>query len=178
MTCSSGEIGGIGLIAVGAVVQHSMKDYMKLVDPTFSTPPIMCIVVGVLITIIAFFGCCGAIKENYCMTMTFAVIMGIILILELAAGILAYTLRGKVEKLLHDNSLKAIDNYNTTKFKDFQSAIDDIQMSGCKVKATAFFKDHIKIIGGVGIALAVIQVLGVIFACCLARTIKNEGEYA
>ena len=52
--------------------------------------------VGCLIFIVTFFGCCGAIKEHYCMTMTFSLLLGLIFILEIGAGIAAYVLRTEV----------------------------------------------------------------------------------
>lgn len=35
----------------------------------------MLIVIGAVIFIVAFFGCCGAIKENACMTLTVSIIV-------------------------------------------------------------------------------------------------------
>jgi CD63 antigen len=32
--------------------------------------PVLLIVVGVTVFVVAFFGCCGAVKENHCMIMT------------------------------------------------------------------------------------------------------------
>jgi len=34
----------------------------------------------------------------------------------------------------------------------------------------------VAVIGGVGIGLAFVQVVGIMFACCLARAIKKEYE--
>jgi hypothetical protein len=56
-----------------------------------------CIVLGVLILMIAAFGCCGAYKENYCCIMIFAVILIIIFICELAAGIAGFIYKDKVD---------------------------------------------------------------------------------
>ena len=63
------QLAAIGLIAVGAYVQVKLKDYFDLIEGSFSSAAALCIAVGVIIFFIAVFGCCGAIKENYCCTM-------------------------------------------------------------------------------------------------------------
>ena len=47
-----------------------MDEYYDFFGKDYLGPGILIIVVGVLIFLIAFFGCCGAYKENYCLTMT------------------------------------------------------------------------------------------------------------
>jgi CD63 antigen len=32
--------------------------------------PVLLVVVGITVFVVAFFGCCGAVKENHCMIMT------------------------------------------------------------------------------------------------------------
>ena len=54
---------------------------------------------GCLIFIVTFFGCCGAIKESYCMTMTFSVLLALVFLLEFGAGIAAYMLRNDVSNI-------------------------------------------------------------------------------
>jgi len=47
---------------------------------------------------------------------------------------------------------------------------------GCVKKLDAEFRSSIGLLGGIAIAVAVIQLLGIIFACSLSRTIKKEYE--
>ena len=61
---------GIGLIAGGAYVQINLKGYSDIIGGHFSAAAVFLIVLGVLIFMIAAFGCCGAYKENYCCIMT------------------------------------------------------------------------------------------------------------
>ena len=64
------QLFGITMVAVGAYVQYQMTDYLNFFDTNVNGPAIVLIVVGLIIFVIAFFGCCGAIKENYCMVLT------------------------------------------------------------------------------------------------------------
>ena len=40
--------------------------------------------------------CC--LQKNYCMTLTFAILLGIIFLMEIGAGIAAYHLKGQVHR--------------------------------------------------------------------------------
>jgi len=56
----------------------------------FTASPIALMVVGSIIFVIAFFGCCGAIRESNCMIITFAVLLLAILIMEIAIRIVVF----------------------------------------------------------------------------------------
>lgn len=200
-------LAAIGLIAVGAYVQIKLKDYFELIEGSFSSAAALCIAVGVIIFFIAVFGCCGAFKENYCCTMIFAVLLVIIFILEIAAGIAGFVLRGKVEHYVEEYMDKTLAGDNKvwdTVQKDFKccgvrnytdwntlanktapasccvkagcTPPAGIYEGGCLNKFETWLKDKIYIVGAVGIALAFIQIVGILFACCLARAIKKEYE--
>lgn len=61
------QLCGIALIVVGILVQMALHKTFMIKDASASGAPILLIGVGVVIFFIAFFGCCGAWKENYCM---------------------------------------------------------------------------------------------------------------
>ncbi|ELU15050.1 hypothetical protein CAPTEDRAFT_151708 [Capitella teleta] len=105
-------LAGLGLIIAGALVQTKFNDYFDFFGGQFSAAAILLIVVGSVIFIIGFFGCCGAYKENYCMVMTFAVLLGLIFILEIAAGVTAYVLRDKVDDFVKTSLETAIPKYD------------------------------------------------------------------
>ncbi|PSN47126.1 hypothetical protein C0J52_14495 [Blattella germanica] len=63
-------ITGIAILAIGGIIQDFYSDYSDLLHGKFFVAPVLLLVVGVIIFIVAFFGCCGAIKENHCMIMT------------------------------------------------------------------------------------------------------------
>lgn len=104
-------LAGLGLIITGAVVQTRFRTYFDFFGGSFSGAAIVLIVIGSIIFIIGFFGCCGAYKENYCMTMTFAALLIIIFIVEIGAGIAAYIMKEKVKGLVQDYMVKAIPKY-------------------------------------------------------------------
>merc|ERR1712107_155760 len=72
-------------------------------------------------------GCCGAIKENHCMTTTFAALMGVIFLMEIGAGIAAYKLKGQVKDLVYINMEDGMQNYNVEKFEGVTHTWDALQ---------------------------------------------------
>jgi CD63 antigen len=212
-------LAGLGLIIAGAIVQTKLSTYFDFFGSSVSAAAILLMVVGGIIFIIGFFGCCGAYKENYCMTMTFAVLLGVVFILEIAAGIAAYVMRDQVHDLVDTKMTEAMKNYQDDGFEGVTKAWDTLQhdfkccgvknatdwktsgglnvvpdscclkeiegcakdgdktyTNGCLDVFVSWVKDNIFVIGGVGIGLAVVQVFGVMLACCLARSIRKEYE--
>lgn len=113
---------GVALIVVGVVAQVTLK---SAAVNGISGSAMLIIVVGVVIFFIAFFGCCGAWKENYCMITTFAVFLSIIIIIEIAGAITAYVFRGKLNIWVGNSLKEMITKYNTT--EDVRKTMDGIQ---------------------------------------------------
>lgn len=97
---------GIALIVIGAVVQK--QDFTVFMNNKYVTAPTILIVVGVIIFILAFLGCCGAIRENYCMIMTFGILLFLVFVIEIAGGITAYVNRNELENVLKTNMQDSI----------------------------------------------------------------------
>ncbi|XP_033728409.1 CD63 antigen-like [Pecten maximus] len=51
-----------------------------------------------------------------------------------------------------------------------------IYTEGCLDAFVNWVKDKIFIVGGVGIGLAFVQIVGILFACCFGRALKKEYE--
>ncbi|XP_030385273.1 23 kDa integral membrane protein-like [Scaptodrosophila lebanonensis] len=80
--------GGLLLIIVGSIMLSSMGSFSSLdqaVDTQFI--PVSIIVIGSIIFVVAFFGCCGTIRENSCCTTIYAVCMFILFVLQLTLSI-------------------------------------------------------------------------------------------
>jgi membrane protein CcdC involved in cytochrome C biogenesis len=53
------------------VILAKLEDFKKpLEEHNVNAPPVVFIALGAVVFIIAFFGCCGAVRESYCMTTT------------------------------------------------------------------------------------------------------------
>ncbi|KAF1615468.1 UNVERIFIED_CONTAM: CD63 antigen, partial [Eudyptes pachyrhynchus] len=87
---------GVALIAIGIYAQVALDKALVVSSASASSSPVAILVLGVIIFFISFFGCCGAWKESYCMVTTFAVLLSIIFLVEIAAAIAGYVFKDKV----------------------------------------------------------------------------------
>ncbi|KZC11625.1 PREDICTED: CD63 antigen-like [Dufourea novaeangliae] len=116
---------GIMIISVGTTIYAVYEDFSHFLDPKYFSPATLLIVVGILVFVIAFLGCCGALKESTCMVLVFAVSLSVILILELAAAIAAYALQDDIKGLLAENINATMHQYGTN--AEATDAIDFLQ---------------------------------------------------
>jgi len=191
---------------------------------------------GVIVSIIGFVGCCGAYKKSPCMLVSYAILIFLIFVLEIAAGAYAYTKKTTVQNDLEKNInvgiknsyggttdadkmlTKAVDWFqknieccgvtsyadwktsswykNATKKKDEKREVPHsccintgincnsgsgeslkkkIFSDGCVEAGKKYVKSNLWKIGGVTVGIAIVQLFGIIFACCLCRAIKDEN---
>ncbi|OXU31611.1 CD63 antigen isoform X1 [Nasonia vitripennis] len=141
MSCASGcikyllfifnflfALGGLAILICGILLQIAISD-VKTATPEIPTsmPITVLIIVGAVIFIIAFFGCCGAIRESHCMIITFAVLLLTLLVIQVAVAAYAFVQfkgddsKGKIEDLIHDMVNKYFDD------KKYQDAVNAMQ---------------------------------------------------
>lgn len=104
---------GIGLLAAGIYLKVGNTNYVDVAEELTSlseyvTAGNLMIAVGVIIVVVAFLGCCGAIKESRCMLLSFFCLLLIIFILELAAGIFAIVKKDDIEEQFQKDFTDAI----------------------------------------------------------------------
>ncbi|XP_064155217.1 CD63 antigen [Anguilla rostrata] len=129
---------GLALIVVGVLVQVVMHKTPVISNAAGSTAPLAVIGVGVIIFFVAFFGCCGAWKENYCMVTTFAILVSVIIIIEIAAAIAGYIFRGKLNGILNTGLKDMISKYKNGT-AEIRKGMDDLQqcLKCCGANSTA-----------------------------------------
>jgi len=74
------------------------------------------IAAGGFIFLLAFFGCCGAWKKNKCLLMVYAVIIGILMLMEIGAVVLAYFFYDEVETIITTGLALALNSTYDSKF--------------------------------------------------------------
>merc|ERR1740128_1253660 len=183
------------MMRMGAYIQISAKSYLDFLSDNYLNTPILIIILGAVIFVIAFFGCMGAWKESSCMIYTYAVFLAIILIAELGAGIAAFALKGDLKNVIEDKMTEGINNYtdwtanlgqgnapdscckDDTKGCGTGYELSKINTKGCLVEFEDQFVGNLGVVGGIAIGVAFVQFLTVVFACCLGRSIRKEGMY-
>jgi len=179
----------------------------------FSAVFIVAAVVGGLLFLTGFLGCCGAACENVCLLGIFFVIILILFLVELGIGIAALAMRGSLQKDINnyyttnvipqyiqscnDSSNDLTKAWNETQYdlnccgcngiQDYlnsttcfnQCPKNSVALStGCCTKIWNILDDNMDIIGGVAIGLLVIELLAMIFSCCLCSAVKKKARYS
>ena len=197
------------LVVLGAVSLHATAPLSQIGNQLGSSSVVL-IVAGVIIFVIAFYGCCGAVRESHCMLVTFAVLLLVIIIVEVVACVLAFMYssqaRDEMDKGIHfmferarqgDDKLavEAVDYFQETLQCCGETGpgswgspsllrasccgghspcmLEQANQNGCKVAIEDFLVKHGKIMGGVAIGVAIVELLGVWFALGLAGAIKK-----
>ncbi|XP_023674874.1 tetraspanin-1-like [Paramormyrops kingsleyae] len=99
-------LGGAGLLAVGIWVSVDGNSFLKVLGPfanqatQFVNVGYFCIVIGAVLVILGFFGCCGAMKESKCLLILFFSVILIIFIAEIAAAVVALVYASFAQSIL------------------------------------------------------------------------------
>lgn len=185
----------IGVVEVNGQVGFPLQALM----------PIILISLGSIVVFISFLGCCGAIRESVCMTMSYATFLLILLILQLTLVVLLFTHREEFENAMGnviENAWNSEHTYKGGVFDTIQkslhccgssSALDYIGKGdlvppsccsgscliptnyypGCRGKFVELMTTGSDNAKYVGIGLIGIELIGFIFACCLANNVRN-----
>ncbi|XP_074931877.1 CD63 antigen [Phalacrocorax aristotelis] len=116
---------GVALIAIGIYAQVAFNRALVISSASTTSSPVAILVLGVIIFFISFFGCCGAWKESYCMVTTFAVLLSIIFLVEIAAAITGYVFKDKIRSEVEQDLWEALHKYG--KDQPLTVAVDSFQ---------------------------------------------------
>ncbi|XP_023710812.1 CD63 antigen isoform X2 [Cryptotermes secundus] len=206
---------GLAILIAGALSYANIDrvdNHLHNVDVSGS--PIALIVVGSIVFIVAFYGCCGAIRESHCMVVTFAVFLLVILITEIAIGIVAFVNRDGWNTAIHDSLTDMFGRYDQDEAikKDINSlqkaleccgidgpdywktsipegccvnpdgtcsAVTDpkqVFQEGCVQRLEELIHAIGLLLGVLAIVIGIVEIIGVVFALCLASSIKNKDR--
>ncbi|XP_067634362.1 CD63 antigen-like [Eurosta solidaginis] len=103
---------GILIIVLGSVMIGSLDDYSSVHDVVdVKLLPILIIVLGCIVFLISFLGCCGAIRESsFCMT-AYAICMFVLVCLQVSLVVWAFVQRSDLLKTMEE-FVKAVYNQN------------------------------------------------------------------
>ncbi|XP_034858022.1 tetraspanin-8 isoform X2 [Mirounga angustirostris] len=134
------------------------------------------IAVGSIIMILGFLGCCGAVKESRCMLLLFFIGLLLILLLQVAAGILGATFKSDSERVLNETLHENIKLLSGTdeEAQAFQKALMKFQEKPCISFIKEIVAKHSLIVIGIAFGLVVIEVLGLVFSMVLYCQIGSK----
>jgi len=106
---------GLTLLGIGGYVMVEVKKYAGVTEGSYDGIPIFIICLGLFVFLIAFFGCFGAWKQNSCLTMTYSVVLAILVICQIGAGIAGFVLKDQLFDTLETELSKTMKSWDTTK---------------------------------------------------------------
>ncbi|XP_063477514.1 CD63 antigen isoform X4 [Symphalangus syndactylus] len=179
----------VGLIAVGVGAQLVLSQTIIQGATPGSLLPVVIIAVGVFLFLVAFVGCCGACKENYCLMITFAIFLSLIMLVEVAAAIAGYVFRDKFkccgaanytdwEKIPSMSKNRVPDSccVNVTVGCGINFNEKAIHKEGCVEKIGGWLRKNVLVVAAAALGIAFVEVLGIVFACCLVKSIRSGYE--
>uniref|UniRef100_A0A914L6G5 Tetraspanin n=1 Tax=Meloidogyne incognita TaxID=6306 RepID=A0A914L6G5_MELIC len=91
---------GICFLISGILLQMKYSGLLDVLGDERLTTPVILLAIGCLFTLLGFIGYCGAIRENYCLTVSFAVLLALLLMTETAIAILVYALHEPLNEVI------------------------------------------------------------------------------
>ncbi|KAH3861875.1 tetraspanin-15-like [Dreissena polymorpha] len=119
-------LAGAGLLSVGVWVVFQVKDYEALNNDLF-LPALLLIGVGLIITVIAFFGVAGVVRENNCLLIFYLVVTVLLFLTQVGIGVLAFIHRQKVPDMTSKDFMPLVKDYHTK--TSYRQAMDNLQTS-------------------------------------------------
>lgn len=116
---------GIVLIIIGIVVMVEGQNWNDIIDGKTVPVSALLIVVGLVIAIIGFLGCCGAMKQNGPMLLIYAIALTIIILIQLVAGILAFIFSDQATEIVTEGLDKGMREYGAS--ESYSEGIDYLQ---------------------------------------------------
>ncbi len=185
-----------------------MKDYFNFMADGYLNTSVIFIVLGIIILVIGFFGCCGACTENSCLMTTFAILLTLVVIVQIGLAVAIFMFKGQAHDAITGKMRSGMDNYKgenytgvtetwnavqhdfkccgVDSFSDWKnttfSGKKDLPDSCCKVESEGCGKDYftegteqiykegcfskleklivgnVELVGGIAIAVLLIQV--------------------
>ncbi|XP_004466121.1 CD63 antigen [Dasypus novemcinctus] len=209
----------VGLIAVGVGAQFVLREIVTE-NGSASLLSYVIIALGVFLFLVAFVGCCGVCKENYCLMITFAIFLSLIMLVEVAAAIAGYVFRDKVMSKFSKDFQQQMQNYpennqtasfldhlqrdfkccGATNYSDWSTILtpkgrvpdsccinvtqncgvnfkpDTIYTKGCVQLIGNWLRSNVLVVAAAALGIAFVEVLGIVFACCLVKSIRSGYE--
>ncbi|KAM6977105.1 tetraspanin-2-like [Aplochiton taeniatus] len=142
---------------------------------------------GSLVMLVGFFGCCGAVRESQCLLGSFFACLLIIFGAEVAAGVFGFLNKDKIIQDVQSFYKNSYDDTNNATMitNSYHKVLNCCgttearcpgETKDCVSAIEEFFNNKLYIIGYVGIGIAGVMIIGMIFSMVLCCAIRNSRE--
>mmetsp|Transcript_19392 Transcript_19392/g.27296 ORF Transcript_19392/g.27296 Transcript_19392/m.27296 type:complete len:252 (-) Transcript_19392:35-790(-) len=191
-----GALIGLGAYAVASNSSHPLPDLANVSLSQVHAYGIGLIVLGCVVFVMSFLGCCGAARESKCLLGTFATIVALLLIAQTSIAIYAFVHKGPVTQAIHDgkiwNEMSKTPKLQEQIEEDFAccgwsspadrpvgaqcQAVPPQFTQGCLAAVTDFVEHGFEVIAITAICVAVVELFAFIFAVGLMCSMKSPHQ--
>ncbi|XP_029948560.1 tetraspanin-2-like [Salarias fasciatus] len=192
-------LSGLLVLAVGLWLRFDPETVKLLTGDeapsTFFIAVYILLGAGGLMMIVGFFGCFGAVQESQCLLASFFACLLIIFGAEITAGVFGFINKEKISEEVqkfYSSSIVEVNNSNGTadiyhqilnccggSSPETNAALcEDAEEApqNCLDAISDFFDQKLHIIGFVGIGIAGVMIIGMVFSMVLCCAIRNSRE--
>ena len=158
------------ILAIAVYAMLEKQDIYGQISRLATDPAALLLAIGLIIFVISFAGCLGALRENKCLLKFYAGLLALMLLLEIAAAILGYVYSGKVKNEMHNTFTMMIDNYLDD--PDLQLVIDSVQkeLKCCGSEKYTDWERNIYY----NCSSPAVERCGVPYSCCIADEVNSQ----
>ncbi|XP_062853483.1 tetraspanin-2a [Trichomycterus rosablanca] len=138
---------------------------------------------GGIMMLVGFFGCCGAVRESQCLLGSFFACLLVIFGAEVAAGVFGFLNKDQViEEVQNFYSTSIREDSNSTIITQYHDILGccpqdcPYEPKDCVQAIADLFNEKLFIIGYVGIGIAAVMIIGMVFSMVLCCAIRNNRE--
>lgn len=158
------------ILAIAAYAMVEKQEIYGQISRLTTDPAAILLGIGIVMFVISFAGCIGALRENTCLLRFYSLLLGFMLLLEITAAILGYVYSEKVKNEMHDAFTKMIDNYLDD--PDLQLVIDTVQkeLKCCGSEKYTDWERNVYY----NCSSPAIERCGVPYSCCISDEVNSQ----
>lgn len=183
-------IAGAGLIGAAAYVFATNGGVLANELSNLGPIAILVMVLGAIIFVVSFLGCCGSCTESRCCLNMYAIILFILIACEVAMGIYAFIHRGTVIEELTQKSWDQMSQLSRNKIEDdfhccgwgrydadgFCAMPNPKYQPFCETIVVNWFHKSFFILAMSALGVGIVQIFGLVSSCCLSSSIKHAKK--
>uniref|UniRef100_A0A2P2HWX8 Tetraspanin n=1 Tax=Hirondellea gigas TaxID=1518452 RepID=A0A2P2HWX8_9CRUS len=100
---------GVGVIVLASLILTNGAQFQVLLDEGTFSVPIILLIMGVIVMLIGFFGCFGALRESPCLLYTYATIVLLLLIAQISVAIYGIVKQDELKAFISGNMVKVFE---------------------------------------------------------------------
>ncbi|KAI5716251.1 hypothetical protein M8J76_003492 [Diaphorina citri] len=167
-------LSSLGICFLGFILYSKAATLRDVTGGQLAILSSVLIVTGAIVFFVAFFGCCGVVRESHCMIVFYTALLLVIFLTEACLGVVA---------LLHCCGVSGPPDWkdsiplsccNLENGKRSYCTQEEIYMVGCRDIVAEQAKGVASHIAVVAMGVAFIKIVGIIFSLCLINSIRND----